>query len=103
MTPLVAALEAHERVASSPGPVVPSMSIVSTDHGRVAICVLPFDNLSTDPDQQAFADGITGDIITELSRWRLLAIRSRAATGRPGGCVGQGLRPVATASARSDA
>jgi TolB-like protein/DNA-binding winged helix-turn-helix (wHTH) protein len=45
---------------------------------RVAICVLPFSNLSGDVEQQqAFSDGISEDIITELSRWRLLEVRSR--------------------------
>ena len=47
---------------------------------RPAICVLPFANLSGDPEQQAFSDGITGDIITELSRWRRLMVRSRSAS-----------------------
>jgi TolB-like protein len=49
---------------------------------RISICVLPFANLSGDPDQQFFSDGITADIITELSRWRLLAVRSRSASFR---------------------
>jgi TolB-like protein len=53
---------------SSPGPA------------RVAICVLPLSNPSADPEQQAFSDGITQDIITELSRWRLLAVRSQSAS-----------------------
>ncbi len=47
---------------------------------RIAICVLPFANLSGDTEQQYFSDGITADIITELSRWRLLAVRSRSAS-----------------------
>lgn len=47
---------------------------------RVAICVLPFSNLSGDVEQQAFIDGISEDIITELSRWRLLEVRSRLAS-----------------------
>jgi TolB-like protein len=37
-------------------------------HRMVAIAVLPFQNLSGDPDQEYFADGLTEDIITELSR-----------------------------------
>jgi TolB-like protein len=49
---------------------------------RVAICVLPFTNMSGDPEQEYFSDGITEDIITELSRWRLLAVRSRSASFR---------------------
>jgi len=35
---------------------------------RLSIVVLPFDNLSNDPDQQYFADGITEDLTTDLSR-----------------------------------
>lgn len=53
-----------------------------TPTGRVAMCVLPFANLSGEQEQQAFIDGITGDIITELSRWRRLAVRSRSASFR---------------------
>jgi adenylate cyclase len=49
---------------------------------RVAICVLPFTNMSGDPEQEYFSDGITADIITELSRWRRLAVRSRSASFR---------------------
>jgi TolB-like protein/tetratricopeptide (TPR) repeat protein len=47
---------------------------------RVGICVLPFANVGGDPEQDFFSDGITGDIITELSRWRMLAVRSRSAS-----------------------
>ena len=35
---------------------------------RVSIVVLPFSNLSNDPDQEYFADGITDDLTTDLSR-----------------------------------
>ena len=35
-----------------------------------------------DPEQEHFSDGLTEDIITELSRWRLLAVRSRSASFR---------------------
>ena len=47
---------------------------------RVAICVLPFTNLSGDAGQQALTDGICEDVITELTRWRLLEVRSRSAS-----------------------
>ncbi|WP_139350151.1 TIR domain-containing protein [Rhodanobacter sp. C03] len=66
-----------ESVKSVPLPSVPG--VAST---RVAICVLPFGNLSADPGQQYLSDGITEDIITELSRWRFLAVRSRSASFR---------------------
>jgi adenylate cyclase len=35
---------------------------------RMSIVVLPFTNLSNDPDQQYFADGVTEDLTTDLSR-----------------------------------
>jgi TolB-like protein/tetratricopeptide (TPR) repeat protein len=49
---------------------------------KPSIGVMPFVNLSGDPAQEYFSDGITADIITELSRWRLLAVRSRSASFR---------------------
>ncbi len=44
---------------------------------RVAICVLPFINLSGDPEQEYFSDGITDDIITDLSKVSALSIVAR--------------------------
>jgi adenylate cyclase len=41
--------------------------------------VLPFVNMSGDPEQEFFADGLTEDIITELSRFRQLLVISRNA------------------------
>ena len=49
---------------------------------------MPFTNLSGDPAQDYFSDGITEDIITELSRWRFLAVRSRSASFRYRGFAG---------------
>jgi TolB-like protein/Tfp pilus assembly protein PilF len=45
--------------------------------GRPAIAVLPFDNLSGDPDQEYFADGIAEDLITRLSGWRSVPVIAR--------------------------
>src|SRR3984957_13660056 len=44
---------------------------------RVAICVLPFANMSGDQEQEYFSDGITEDIITDLSKVSALAVVSR--------------------------
>ena len=44
---------------------------------RVSICVLPFANLSGDPEQEYFSDGVTEDIITDLSKVSALAVVSR--------------------------
>ncbi|WP_162918370.1 winged helix-turn-helix domain-containing tetratricopeptide repeat protein [Taklimakanibacter deserti] len=42
-----------------------------------AIAVLPFANLSGDPGQQYFSDGVTEDIIDRLSRYRILSVIGR--------------------------
>jgi adenylate cyclase len=44
---------------------------------KPAIAVLPFVNMSGEPDQEFFSDGITEDILTELSRFRELFVISR--------------------------
>ncbi len=54
---------------------------------RASIAVMPFSNLSGDPEQEYFSDGITNDLITALSKFReLLVIASNtifAYKGRP--------------------
>jgi adenylate cyclase len=44
---------------------------------RVSICVLPFSNMSGDLEQEYFSDGISEDIITDLSKVSALAVVSR--------------------------
>lgn len=44
---------------------------------KPSIAVLPFQNMSGDPEQEYFADGIADDIITELSRYPLLFVTAR--------------------------
>jgi TolB-like protein/class 3 adenylate cyclase len=44
---------------------------------RLSIVVLPFANLSNDPEQQYFADGITEDVTTDLSRISHMFVISR--------------------------
>jgi TolB-like protein/Tfp pilus assembly protein PilF len=46
-------------------PAAPAHVVVAP---RLSIVVLPFTNLSNDPEQQYFADGITEDLTTDLSR-----------------------------------
>src|SRR5215469_709968 len=47
---------------------------------RPSIAVLPFQNMSNDPEQEYFADGITEDITTALSRLRLFFVIARNST-----------------------
>ena len=44
---------------------------------KPSIVVLPFDNMSGDPEQEYFTDGITEDIITDLSRFQGLFVIAR--------------------------
>ena len=47
---------------------------------RPAVAVLPFENLSGDPEQEYFADGLTEDIITALSLSRSFPVIARNST-----------------------
>lgn len=49
---------------------------------RPAVAILPFTNLSGDPSQEYFADGITEDLITALSAWRWFPVIARNSTFR---------------------
>ena len=48
--------------------------------GKPSIAVLPFDNMSDDPGQEYFADGITEDIIIDLSRFSEILVIARNST-----------------------
>ena len=57
-----------------PGELAPAHA-KQTD--KPSIAILPFTNVSGDPDQEYFSDGITEDIITELSCFRDLQVIAR--------------------------
>ena len=52
----------------------------TTSPKKPSIAVLPLANMSGDPEQEFFADGLTEDIITELSRFHDLLVISRNST-----------------------
>lgn len=62
----------HESASAGAARVIPSLS------ERPAIAVLPFVNMSGDPEQEYFSDGISEDIMTALSklRWFLVIARN---------------------------
>ena len=70
------------------GAAAPSARPAARERGeQPSVAVLPFLNMSGDAEQEFFADGITEDIITELSRFRELLVISRNSSfkfkGRP--------------------
>jgi len=53
---------------------------VKTSFSKPSIAVLPFANLSSNPEQNYFADGLTEDIITALSYWQSFHVIARNST-----------------------
>lgn len=60
-----------------PKPRPPAAAAVLALPDRPSIAVLPFLNISGDPEQEYFADGMVEDIITELSRFQRLFVIAR--------------------------
>ena len=58
-------------------PPPPRATASAQERQRVSICVLPFANMSDDPQQEYFSDGISEDIITDLSKVSALFIVAR--------------------------
>lgn len=54
-----------------------SFELTTYPDQRLSIVVLPFENLSSDPGEQYFADGITEDLTTNLSRFAEMLVISR--------------------------
>ena len=66
--------------ATDPQPVTPGAEEALPLPNKPSIAVLPFTNMSGDPEQEYFSDGITEDIITGLSKCRWLFIIARNST-----------------------
>ncbi len=67
-------------------PVEPAATEIASENelltlpDKPSIAVLPFDNMSGDPEQEYFSDGITEDIITALSKFRWFFVIARSST-----------------------
>jgi TolB-like protein len=77
----VAPMSLHETAAAPNVALGASMQAATGGApSRPTVAVLPFTNMSGDPEQEFFADGLTEDITTELSRFRHLFIISRSSS-----------------------
>jgi TolB-like protein/DNA-binding SARP family transcriptional activator/Flp pilus assembly protein TadD len=82
--PQSATIELRDQIAGgaakpgpTPTPAVSKAPVASTASNDHSIAVLPFDNLSGDPEQEYFSDGITDSIILNLSLFPGLQVKSR--------------------------
>ena len=69
------AVRTEGKFAAKPSPAAGEIDLSLPD--KPSIAVLPFTNMSGDPEQEYFTDGITEDIITELSRFHSLFVIAR--------------------------
>src|SRR5262249_46811676 len=67
----------HGRGYKYTGPKPFVAAAESQEKRRPSIAVLPFDNMSGDPEQDYFSDGITEDIIAELSKFKDFLVIAR--------------------------
>jgi adenylate cyclase len=79
---LVALFTSYQRhTGTEPtGSVPTAQDVTGTGNVRPTIAVLPFDNLSTEPSEEYYADGISDDVITRLAKNHGLMVIARDST-----------------------
>src|SRR5437016_13281826 len=78
---VAAGLFVYQLVRSKP-PVTPRQSEAATVTPNKSIAVLPFENLSRDPDNAYFAEGMQDEILTRLAKVADLKVISHTSTQR---------------------
>ena len=68
------------RVVEGAAGSAPGAKSIGASTSRPGVAVLPFDNISGDPEQEYFSDGLTEDIITSLAAWRSFPVVARNST-----------------------
>ncbi|NJD31728.1 MAG: TIR domain-containing protein [Gammaproteobacteria bacterium] len=72
-------VESQAAPRGSPGgAAAPSAKQVADQPSKPGVVILPFVNMSGDPEQEFFSDGVTEDIITDLGRVSALSVASRS-------------------------
>jgi TolB-like protein/two-component SAPR family response regulator len=71
-----------DRKQSAPFVSIASRELLTDPAQKPAVALLPFVNMSTDPDLTSFGDGFAEDIITELSRFHSLFVVARSSSFR---------------------
>ncbi len=77
---VVSRREDHPYLAGRADDTSKASNAKNREDSRPSVAVLPFTNMSGDPEQSYFADGITEDLITDLSRFKGLFVVSRSAS-----------------------
>jgi adenylate cyclase len=72
--------DAHSYVSGAPDAPARATEVPLPPLDRPSIVVLPFVNMSGDPEQDYFADGLSEDLITDLARFKGLFVVSRNAS-----------------------